>query len=256
MNFLKSLNAPAKLNIFLKITGKITDGANAGYHELSSRFVRFDGLFDEVYIIERKDDVGLIFDDKIEDNIINKVYNALAKNGFENALKSYFADKQVYINKSIPSGAGLGGGSSDAGAFLLLMRDILGFDNVFLKKISAQIGADVSFFTSELKAANVRGFGQIVESFDDEIPALGVVLSDVFCSTPEVYKAYAKVNFIKDINLAKKLEKMSSKDILASYENFILNDLLASVIAIYAGFHIKENEFLSGSGSAKFKVLA
>lgn len=255
MNVLKSLKAPAKLNIFLKITGRLSDGANAGYHTLSSRFVRFDGLYDELNIIERKDDTGLIFDNKIENNIINKAYDILAQNGYENALKAYFADKQIYLVKNIPSGAGLGGGSSDAASFLLLMRDILGFDSRLLKEMSAKIGADVSFFTSGFKSANVRGFGQIVESFDDEIPTLGVILSKVFCSTPEVYKAYSKANFIKDINLAKKLENSSSKEILASYENFVLNDLLAPVMAIYAGFDIKENEFLSGSGSAKFKVL-
>ena len=49
---------------------------------------------------------------------------------------------------------------------------------------------------------------------------------------------------------------MSSQEILSTYDNFELNDLLEPVVAIYAGFSIKESEFLSGSGSAKFKVIA
>lgn len=255
MTIISSFKAPAKLNIFLKITGKITDGINAGYHTLSSRFVRFDGLFDELNLIEREDDNGILFKNSINDNILFKAYAELLNMGFKEKLESFFKDKQIFLQKNIPSGAGLGGGSSDAAAFLLMMQGNLGFDNDILKKVSAKIGADVSFFASGFKSANVSGFGQIVESFDDEIPTLGVILSKIFCSTPEVYKAYSKGSFIKDVNLAKKLENSSSKEILASYENFVLNDLLAPVMAIYAGFDIKENEFLSGSGSAKFKVL-
>lgn len=135
------------------------------------------------------------------------------------------------------------------------MREIIGFDDNILKAISARVGADVSFFTSGANSANVKGFGQIVEPFDDEIPTLGLILSSIFCSTVEVYKAYSKGGFYKNENLARKLEKMSSKEILSSFNNFELNDLLTPVVAIYAGFSIKESEFLSGSGSAKFRVI-
>lgn len=253
MNILYKTKAYAKLNIFLKITDKIKSGANAGYHELASRFVKFEGLFDELFLIERQDDRGFIFDNKIADNLLFKAYKELENLGLKQNLESFFKDKQIYLEKNIPSGAGLGGASSDAAAFLLMLQGFLGFDKV--GEISAKIGADVSFFATNFNSANVSGYGQIVESFDDEIPALGLVLSDIFCSTPEVYKAYSKGAFIKDKALAKRLFGMSSKEILSSYENFELNDLLSPVMAIYAGFDIKPSEFLSGSGSAKFRVV-
>lgn len=256
MNIIASFKAPAKLNIFLKILNRIKGGANDGYHELSSRFVRFHGLYDELSIIERIDNSGLMYANDIADNLIFKAYKELENAGFKEALARFFSDKQIHLLKGIPSGAGLGGGSSDVASFLLFMQEILGFEDKLLMSISAKIGSDVSFFASKASAANVRGFGQIVESFDDDLPRLGIVLSNIFCSTPEVYKAYAKGSFIKDTKLAKRLESMSSKEILSSYENFELNDLLAPVVAIYAGFSIKESEFLSGSGSAKFKVIA
>ena len=256
MNIIASFKAPAKLNIFLKILKRIKGGANDGYHELSSRFVRFDGLYDELRIIERIDTSGLMYANDIADNLIFKAYSELENAGFKEALARFFSDKQIHLLKGIPSGAGLGGGSSDVASFLLFMQEILGFEDKLLMSISAKIGSDVSFFASKASSANVRGFGQIVESFDDDLPRLGIVLSKIFCSTPEVYKAYAKGSFIKDTKLAKRPESMSSKEILSSYENFELNDLLAPVVAIYAGFSIKESEFLSGSGSAKFKVIA
>ena len=57
-----------------------------------------------------------------------------------------------------------------------------------------------------------------------------------------------------DLNLAKKLKSLSTKEILKKYKNYELNDLLAPFKAINPNFKLKENEFFSGSGSSYFKI--
>lgn len=255
-NIIARAKAPAKINVFLKITELINEGAFKGYHALSSRFVRFDGIYDELFIIDRLDENGLIFDNKISDNLLFKAYKTLENAGFSDVLSKFFATKQLYLIKNIPSGAGLGGASSDASAFLSLINKELklGLKTQDLLEISAKIGADVSFFTSGHKSANVSGFGEIIEGFDDELLELELIHSFVFCSTPKVYKAYDAGGFHKDKDLARQLSALSSAQILASYANYELNDLLAPALALYPILYINEDEFFSGSGSAKFKI--
>lgn len=255
-HIIAKIQAPAKINIFLKITDIIKSGSYKGYHALSSRFVRFARLYDELFIIDKLDENGLIYDNQIADNLIFKAYEKLCKAGFRQKLDEFFKSKQIYLIKNIPSGAGLGGASSDASAFLTLINKELNLNlkSDELLKISATIGADVSFFTSSLQSANVSGFGEILNAFDDEIPSLELLLSSVFCSTPKVYMAYDANNFHKDINLAKFLSTKTSMQILNNYQNYELNDLLAPALTLYPNLQISDDEFLSGSGSAKFKL--
>lgn len=255
-HIIAKIKAPAKINIFLKIISVINEGKYKGYHTLISRFVRFERLYDELFLIDRIDENGLIYDNKIADNLIFKAYEKLSLAGFKQNLKEFFKTKQVYLQKNIPSGAGLGGASSDASAFLLLLNKELklGLKSDELLKISATIGADVSFFTSNFTSANVSGFGEILNAFDDEIPSLELVLSSIFCSTPKVYKAYDANLFYKDENFAKFLASKTSAWILKNYQNYELNDLLAPALTLYPSLEINDDEFLSGSGSAKFKL--
>lgn len=245
------MKAYAKINIFLKIIG-----VKNGYHELKSRFIIFPEIYDEISFISRKSE-DLIFDDKIENNIINKAYSELAKAGFKNELDEFFKSKQIFLQKNIPSGAGLGGGSSDAASFLLLANKELNLNipKETLLKISSKIGADVAFFTSEEKAANVSGFGEIIEPFDDEIPELKLILSPIFSSTKAVYDQFDKENLNPDIKLSNSLFKQKSKEILNTYKNYELNDLLLPCKIVNPELEISKNDFLSGSGSALFRQI-
>lgn len=249
------MKAYAKINIFLKLSGFI-----GTFHEIKSRFVRFDGIYDEIEFIKRQSD-ELILDDQIPNNIIKKALLALENTGFKNELDEFFKSHQIKLIKNIPCGAGLGGGSSDAGAFLRLAIDELNLkiSSLNLMKIAASIGSDVPFFASDLQSANVSGVGDIIEPFDDDIPKLNLILSNLFCSTPVVY---AKFDELHEQNLAKfnpvlsrKLLNLTSKEILSSYKNTELNDLLQACMAAYDKFYILDDEFLSGSGSAKFKPI-
>ena len=123
-----------------------------------------------------------------------------------------------------------------------------------LTRVAGNIGADVAFFVSGAKTANVSGIGEVVEPFDDDVPPLEIITSEIFCSTPAVYKKFRADYFKFDLPLAEGLMAKSTREILANYENKALNDLLAPCLALYSNLKIARDEFLSGSGSAKFKV--
>ncbi len=162
------LLAPAKLTLSLRVTGVRDDGM----HEIDAEMVTLD-LFDELRVRAdtrtsvELDERGLTFDLDPNDNLIAR---AAALAGVE---------ANVLLHKRIPAGAGLGGGSSDAGAVLRWA----GFTDV---EQAASIGADVAFCLVGGRA-RVRGIGEVVEPLPYERKAVTVVTPPVHCSTPAVY---------------------------------------------------------------------
>ncbi|MBR8462111.1 4-(cytidine 5'-diphospho)-2-C-methyl-D-erythritol kinase [Campylobacter sp. faydin G-105] len=240
-----------KINIFLKVVG-----TRGNYHEILSRFVRYDEIFDEIKF-EKSDKFSIESNVNIENNIILKAVNELKNAGFANELDEFFKTHKIVVEKNIPMGAGLGGGSSNAATFLLIVNDELNLNlsRERLSQIGANIGADVAFFVSGFRAANVSGIGEIVREFDDDIPSLELFTPDVFCSTPTVYKKF-RDNFIQniDLNLANKFINLSSIELLKNYKNSELNDLYKPCIALYPELKIYKDKFLSGSGSSMFSI--
>ena len=242
----------AKINVFLKVVG-----TRGNYHEILSRFVLCEQLFDEIYF-EKSNSFAIECDNKeIKENIIQKAIDELKKAGFSNKLDEFFSSHKIIINKQIPIGAGLGGGSSNAATFLLMVNDELNLnikrDN--LMQIASKIGADVTFFVSGYRAANVSGIGEIIEEFDDEVPNLNIFTPNVFCSTPMVYQEF-RSNFLQyiDVNAAKKMQNLKSKELLEIYKNEELNDLFAPCFKLYPQMNEFRDKFLSGSGSSVFSV--
>ena len=242
----------AKINVFLKVVG-----TRGNYHEILSRFVLCEQLFDEIYF-ERSNSFTIECDNKeIKENIIQKAIDELKKVGFSNELDEFFSSHKIIINKQIPIGAGLGGGSSNAATFLLMVNDEL---NLHIKRenlmqIASKIGADVTFFVSGYRAANVSGIGEIIKEFDDEVPNLNIFTPNVFCSTPMVYQEF-RSNFLQyiDVNAAKKMQNLKSKELLEIYKNEELNDLFAPCFKLYPQMNEFRDKFLSGSGSSVFSV--
>ncbi|QPH99221.1 4-(cytidine 5'-diphospho)-2-C-methyl-D-erythritol kinase [Campylobacter concisus] len=242
----------AKINIFLKIVG-----TRGSYHEILSRFILCEQLFDEIYF-KKSDSFAIECNNRdIKDNIIQKAVDELKRAGFSNELDEFFSSHKIIINKNIPIGAGLGGGSSNAATFLLMVNDELNLNikHENLMQIASKIGADVAFFVSGYKAANVRGIGEIIEEFDDEVPDLNIFTPNVFCSTPAVYQDF-RSNFLQyiDVNAAKKMQNLKSKELLEIYKNRELNDLFAPCFKLYPQMNEFKDKFLSGSGSSVFSV--
>ena len=242
----------AKINVFLKVVG-----TRGNYHEILSRFVLCEQLFDEIYF-ERSNSFTIECDNKeVKENIIQKAIDELKKAGFSNELDEFFSSHKIIISKQIPIGAGLGGGSSNAATFLLMVNDELNLNikRENLIQIASKIGADVAFFVSGYRAANVSGIGEIIEEFDDEVPNLNIFTPNVFCSTPMVYQEF-RSNFLQyiDVNAAKKMQNLKSKELLEIYKNEELNDLFAPCFKLYPQMNEFKDKFLSGSGSSVFSV--
>ena len=156
----------AKVNIFLKISGK-----RDGYHELVSRFVRVQNLFDEIEFIPSSSkhfQLKGTFGCSTKSNTIYKAYEAL-KEQFEE-VEEYFRHHSVNVKKRIPEFAGLGGGSSNAATFMLMVNEAcnLCLTRAELAEIGVTIGADVPFFVYEYNSANVTGIGEIVKKGSKE----------------------------------------------------------------------------------------
>ncbi len=152
------LEAPAKLNLSLRVTGRRPDG----FHELDSAFVLLE-LADRLLLlpgcsglrVEGLDAADLPYD---EDN--------LAWRGLRAGLGADPDLACLTLDKRIPAAAGLGGGSSDAAAAWRLGRAWRGLseeaDEDDLAALS-RIGADVPFFAARLPAARITGIGEVVE---------------------------------------------------------------------------------------------
>jgi 4-diphosphocytidyl-2-C-methyl-D-erythritol kinase len=177
-----TLKAPAKINLFLKVSGLRSDG----YHEIRSLIQKIT-LYDELSF-SRSDDIDLTTDSDIpfEENL---VYRAalLLKNTY-----SVKTGAEIKLNKNIPLGAGLGGGSSDAAAALLGLRELWSLDcsREELCGIAGQLGSDVPFFLhGALSYAYGRGEKVRQERIRKSFPVL-LVKPDIFVSTEWAYKNF------------------------------------------------------------------
>lgn len=273
----------AKINIFLKITGK-TDN----YHEISSRFIKLDNLYDEMFLLPKKDAIKFeqkqlfelpflqknnnlykivkpvksfqqdIIMDKyymINENLLSNFYSTSiifdkVLNLIPNDIKEDFMQNYcIVLHKNIPTFAGLGGASSNAACFINLLSQLGNFDKY---EIGKKTGADVSFFINNLKSANVSGYGEKIKNFNDCECEFELFFSEP-CSTQKVFYEFSqKPNYY---NL-KDLENLSTKELLNNYTNYFLNDLLKPCENIYP--KVKELSklglFLSGSGGTFFKI--
>lgn len=251
------MKAFAKANIFLKLVGF----DERLYHRLYSRFVLVNTFFDELFLSKDKKKAGFELQSEFEceDNIIIKAYQLLRKNGFAHALDECFQTHSLVLKKNIPLCAGLGGGSSDAACFLLLMNEELNLKipQTQLIQMGFALGSDVPFFLSGFCSANVSGTGEIVAEFDDEVPPLHFTFPPIQCSTSLVYKEFDSTpfDFKTNLTVAKQFISLKSKELL-EYKNTLLNDLFTPCVNLYPKMSafLEQNFFLSGSGSSVFKV--
>ena len=248
----------AKVNIFLKIAGK-----RDNYHELVSRFMRVKNLYDTIYLKPgdyKEFTLEGYFGCPTQSNTIYKAYLALCE--LSDEVKWLFQNYKVVVDKNIPEFAGLGGGSSNAATFILMVNDVLelNISKEKLATIGAKIGADIPFFIYDCDSANVTGIGEIVEPFDEEILDIKTFTPKIECNTGAIFKSF-RDKFYKEVSdkEAQKLLSMRSIDILKNYNIFEANDLYAPALENYPelqakNFHLPKNSFFSGSGSSFFYV--
>ena len=162
--------APAKLTLSLRIVGVRDDG----YHLLDAEMVTLD-LADELHIAPGDDGItaGGPFAEGVPTGADNLVARAMAVTGRRAA---------VHIDKRIPHGGGLGGGSADAAAVLRWA----GVDDL---QVAASIGADVPFCVIGGRA-RVGGIGEIVEPLPPHEQVVTLIVPPIAVATPAVYRRW------------------------------------------------------------------
>jgi len=172
---LYDLQAPAKVNLFLHVVGRRADG----YHLLQSVFVPIDWA--DTLHIERRDDGRLARHDLSEplpaDDLTLKAARALQ------AATGCTAGADISIDKRVPAGAGLGGGSSDAATVLLALNRLWALDlpRERLLMLAVTLGADVPFFVAG-RPAFVEGIGERLTPVD--VPPLSLAVLKPAASLP------------------------------------------------------------------------
>ena len=180
-----TVKAYAKINLWLDITGRRSDG----YHTLNTVMRRID-LYDDVEVTTRSgSDITVSCSSRdIPADERNIAYKAAAA-FIAKTHKNISVD--IRINKRIPVGAGLGGSSADGAAVLTALNELCGhrFDTNELCRIGARLGADVPFCVTG-GTARCTGIGEIIEPIScTDFTAL-IAAPPFECLTAKAYKQY------------------------------------------------------------------
>jgi 4-diphosphocytidyl-2-C-methyl-D-erythritol kinase len=257
------IEAPAKLNLFLNITGRRPDG----YHRLDSLFA-FVKLSDTLEIapaeslalrIEGPMAAGLEAD---ANNLVLKAARLLARTaGIEPRAA-------LTLTKRIPVAAGLGGGSADAAAALRGLSQFWGLDWPVrrLEELAATLGADVPACV-RCRPVIARGIGELL-SPAPAMPNCAVLLVNPLAATPTpaVFRAFANANPVIAPRALEALPEALSADALAGLVLSRGNDLtdasvsvtpeIATTLAALAHLPGRLAHGLSGSGATCFALFA
>jgi len=250
-----SLHSPAKVNLFLKVINKREDG----YHNIIS-IVDIISIFDRITIKEVDDDNVIVNDNKgilpvgrantlfKAATLIKERYNI--KNGIE-----------IFIEKNIPIGSGLGGPSSNAVAVIkgLVKLWNINAEEVELYNIAKKIGADCPLFLYG-RHCIMKGVGELISPL--RLPKLFYVI--VYpkrpISTKDVYESLKIVLTKKENDIKLSVNFKSVHDVV----NVLHNDLEKAAIAMFPDIiRIKERllqagamgSIMSGSGSSVFGIF-
>jgi len=221
-----SEQAPAKINLSLHVIGKREDG----YHDLDSIMLPV-AMYDQL-AIELRDGRGRRVTLSCDRTDIPHDERNLAVRAAHTFMDEFNVDADVTIDlrKAIPSGAGLGGGSSDAAAVLRAMSNLMRHnDPAQLAATALKIGADVPFFLTA-KPARARGVGEILSELT-QFPRLDLLIAvpPVEVSTAAVFRALQAKNWSGPIDSAA-LDRMTTGHIKATD---LINDMEAAAIALF-----------------------
>ncbi len=205
-------HCPAKINLFLKVVGK-----KDNYHQLESLFA-FLNIFD-VLEVEKSEEFKLEISGEfsglvdLKNNLFTKILDFFSK--------EFLVTKNLHIKieKNIPVGAGLGGGSSNAAYFMIALNEIfnLKLSKKDLQKLSQNFGSDIAFFF-EKKASIIKGAGEIIENFSEfkEFPIL-LINPKIHLATKDVFKNFDG-NFSTEIANVE-LQKMEISELIKNFPN-------------------------------------
>lgn len=269
--------APAKINLRLKVTGRRDDG----YHLLSMLNVSAS-LGDTVKLrFQREPGVGLeiypagAIPGATADNLICKAWNNFWHEFSQDGAPCGLS---VKLDKRIPIGGGLGGGSSDAGAVLRFLRDVFGPDiqktlgispELFerrMSQVALKVGADVPYAYSG-GTCLVGGIGELItEVVADKSSCNGVfiVMPQVSVPTVEFYSFFRKARPIVESSRDLVMEELARGERRWSFSELIENDFEPEIVRfrpevgealnLAREFYPRASS-ITGSGAAIFSVI-
>lgn len=248
----------AKINLGLHITGQRPDG----YHTLETFFypIPLEDILEIVPNAESSAQDELIVygqmpDCSSEDNLVMRAVKAMRNHVEIPPLK-------IALYKKIPSGAGFGGGSSDAASTLLLLKDMFApeMDERTLLDIALSLGADCPFFIKNVPCL-AKGIGEELTPMEEVSLAgyhLVVVKPPIHISTAEAYKGVKQIG-VNQESLAKLLHKPTSQ-----WAGVVKNAFEETIFPQYPELkELKDTLYnqgagyvsMSGSGSALYGIF-
>ncbi|MFR9503857.1 MAG: 4-(cytidine 5'-diphospho)-2-C-methyl-D-erythritol kinase [Rikenellaceae bacterium] len=251
-----TIKANCKINIGLDVIERRADG----FHELSTVMYPVKGLFDTLNIeITEGNSVefsssGIIIDCDTKNNLCIKAYNLMK------SLYPFIGGVHIALDKQVPFGAGLGGGSSDATAVLVALDSLFGLqlDEQRLIELAAVLGSDTAFFVRNTPQL-CSGRGEIMTDAKVDLSGkyLLLIKPEVNVSTREAYAGVKPAHPLKPLyELIKLPVERWQGEIKNDFESHIFKaypllgkikeDLLAAG-ALYAA--------MSGSGSTIFGIF-
>lgn len=249
------LRANCKINLGLDILRRRTDG----FHDLETVMLPVAGLYDEVEVLRTTGrgvqfaGQGLALDCAADENLCVRAYALMhARYGIDGVA--------IRLDKRVPFGAGLGGGSSDATAVLLAIDRLFGLrlSEEELIACAAALGSDTAFFVRNTPQL-CRGRGEVMEPFALDLSGwtLVIVKPDEGVSTRE---AYAGVHpCVPDVPLAQRLRQP-----VQAWQGSVKNDFEPHIFAAHPAIGEAKERLLaaeavyaamSGSGSAVFGLF-
>ncbi|HID02130.1 MAG TPA: 4-(cytidine 5'-diphospho)-2-C-methyl-D-erythritol kinase [Desulfobacterales bacterium] len=253
------VTAPAKVNLTLRILGKRTDG----YHELDSVMQKVS-LADTV-ILHRLEVPGIQLscpDSDLPEDNSNLVWKA-AETFLDASGLGNKCGVSIILEKKIPIAAGLGGGSSDAGAVLTGLKRLLQSEipETTLLGLAKSLGADVPFFVVPGSAMRATGIGEKMEKYKKlEDCSILLVNPGFSVSTAWVYENFTLTRAVKDSNLSNSRKNESLSKLCCS----LFNDLETVTIKRYPEIQSIKNlmidngatdALMSGSGPTVFGIF-
>ncbi len=245
----------AKINIGLHIVERRPDG----YHNLETVFYPIP-LCDVLEVVESEKNTyslhgsGIAVDAAVKDNLITKAFDLLRKD---------FAVQPVeaYLEKIIPFGAGLGGGSADAAFMLKMLNEIFNLQLSVsqLENYASKLGADCPFFIQN-KPVFATGIGNIFQNISISLKGYYIVLikPTIYVSTADAYSG------VKPQKPAYPLLETIQQKNIHEWKNYIENDFEKTVFVKYPAIEKIKNELykqgavyasMSGSGSSVYGIF-
>ena len=262
-----SLAAPAKVNLFLEVTGKRPDG----YHELATLFAKIS-LADTLHISAapaQQEDIRFEITGPLaahltatDDNLVVRAVRAFEQH-YQMPLSVH-----IVLEKNIPMGAGLGGGSSDAGTVLRALCKLFDKNPLDLLAHAARLGADVPLFLYPDTFLKGEGIGEKLTpvAAGGPLPWAVLVYPDTAVATKGVFSRLqlpaAQQILTSCSNLDKLIEYVKEGSPFTQWQTLFFNRLEEAVLPYVCSVRDVKQDFsalgtnplMSGSGSTVFAL--